>query len=415
MSKIRRVLSFDVGIINLAYCLFEIDETDKTFKIIKWDIIDMADNRVTCSHLKKNGDTCGKIAKRVIKINDNNKYYYCAAHIVKAKLKIQNVNLKWDNIDNINNIDNIDNINNINNVVNSDTIENTNNIASDATNDKKCKLCEKYGEYYSNLIKGYYCKKHQKTICSNLGYVCATKKCKNMITNGVYLKISQDNNSDELGIGWCDDHYEAEYKDYLKKKTKNISQNSNKIILSFLGQSMYQKLDMIPELLMVDQVLVENQPTFINPRMKTISAFLFSYFIMRGLHEKIKTKSTISDVCFCSPSNKIKVGGKQANDKVANAEDDTVYKITKNLGVEFCKAIIDDNVSYMDMLNKHKKQDDMADAFLQGFIMNFGPVLPAYYGDKIKKVDVDSINNKKKKKEKIIKITKRKGSNIIDN
>lgn len=151
---------------------------------------------------------------------------------------------------------------------------------------------------------------------------------------------------------------------------------------------MYEKLDEIPELLQVDEILVENQPTFINPTMKSVSAMLYSYFVMRGIHERVKTNSTIKDVSFCSPSNKIKVGGKKANDKLENAEEDKVYKVTKSLGVKFCKALISDNDSYLAMLNAHKKKDDLADAFLQGFIMNFQK-LPEHYAEKIRTVDTD--------------------------
>src|SRR5205823_3374149 len=133
--------------------------------------------------------------------------------------------------------------------------------------------------------------------------------------------------------------------------------------------SMYNKLDAIPELLQVDEVFVENQSTFINPTMKSVSAMLFSYFIMRGINEKDKTESTIKTINFCSPQNKIKVGGKEANDKLEQTQEkNKVYKITKNLAVEFCKALINDNEEWMNMFESHKKQDDMADAFLQGFI-----------------------------------------------
>jgi hypothetical protein len=156
---------------------------------------------------------------------------------------------------------------------------------------------------------------------------------------------------------------------------------------------MYKQLDEMPELLQVDEVFVENQPTLINPVMKTVSAMLFSYFIMRGIHERIKTHSNITNVSFCSPASKIKVGGKEANDKVDNATSDKVYKVTKKLGVKFCKALISDNPDYLKMIESHKKQDDMADAFLQGFIKVFGTTLPKHYEDKIKMVDIDLIDD----------------------
>ena len=177
-----------------------------------------------------------------------------------------------------------------------------------------------------------------------------------------------------------------------------MSQNSNVIPLSVLSQSMYKKLDQIPELLMVDQVLIENQPALINPTMKSIAAILFGYFIMKGIHEKIKTASTISDILFCCPANKIKVGGIVADNKLKNTSDDEIYKITKKLGVKYCKALISDNEDYLKIIESHKKQDDMADAFLQGFFKIFGPVMPVCYAEKITNINSNDVNSVKTKK-----------------
>ena len=65
--------------------------------------------------------------------------------------------------------------------------------------------------------------------------------------------------------------------------------------------------------------------------MKTVSSMLYSYFIMRGLHEKDKTGSTIKNIDFCSPSNKIKVGGSEADKRIENAEDDKVQAFANHL------------------------------------------------------------------------------------
>ena len=43
------ILSFDVGIIHLAYCLFTKDETGK-WKILEWNNIDLTDrDEIKCS------------------------------------------------------------------------------------------------------------------------------------------------------------------------------------------------------------------------------------------------------------------------------------------------------------------------------------------------------------------------------
>lgn len=365
MVKVRKVLSFDVGIINLAYCLLEIDDENQTFKINKWGIIDLADNRAVCSFIKNTGEFCDKIANYAVKVDKHNVHHYCKAHVIKAELKIRPVRFKWWTVD----PDDVD----------------------------RCNMCTKSGEFCSNLIEGQYCKVHQKTIIASHKFACAKKKCGSPITQGLYLikPILDENGNEvdqephyELECGWCNTHFDDEYRALLKKKTKKVSQNSNKISLLSLGSSMYQKLDQIPEFLMVDQVLVENQPTLINPTMKSVSAMLFSYFIMRGIHEKERTGSTIKSINFCSPASKITVGGDEAGEKLEEAADDKVYKLTKTLGVKFCKALIADNDEWMHMLESHKKQDDMADAFLQGIVRTFGSTLPEHYASKIKNVDI---------------------------
>jgi hypothetical protein len=357
MANIKRILSFDVGIINLAYCLMEINETSKTFKINRWGIIDLADNRNTCIFSKRGGECCDKIAKYIVKIDDDNCKYYCKAHSSKAELTVHDVDFQW----------------------------------LDVKKGGTCSSCKKKSEYYSELIDGEYCNVHKKSAMNNNNYRCAAKKCQEPITKGIYCK---SNDKDTLVQGWCCNHFTEEYDTYIKKKTKKVSQNSNKISLSVLGSSMYQKLDQIPELLMVDEVFVENQPSLINPTMKTVSAMLFSYFIMRGVYEKVKNNSTIKNILFCSPSNKIKVGGQAASDKLESTKTDNVYKITKTLAVKFCKALIGDNQEWINLIDSHKKKDDMADAFLQGFIKVFGSEIPAHYAEKINQVDVNASDKK---------------------
>ena len=38
-----KILSWDVGIYNLSYCILEINE-DKIIKILSWDIVNLVDN-----------------------------------------------------------------------------------------------------------------------------------------------------------------------------------------------------------------------------------------------------------------------------------------------------------------------------------------------------------------------------------
>jgi hypothetical protein len=58
-----KVLSIDVGIKNLAYCLFEKLDDSTHFKIIKWDTVNISDQEILkCCFVDKN-TTCDKSAK----------------------------------------------------------------------------------------------------------------------------------------------------------------------------------------------------------------------------------------------------------------------------------------------------------------------------------------------------------------
>ncbi len=70
-----KLLSFDVGIKNLAYCLFEVD-MNKNFSIIEWNIISLLNNEnkeINCGFIyntpKKRNKKCKK--KAIYKYNNN--------------------------------------------------------------------------------------------------------------------------------------------------------------------------------------------------------------------------------------------------------------------------------------------------------------------------------------------------------
>jgi hypothetical protein len=199
-DNVRTILSFDVGIINLAYCVLEVNCTTNIFKIIKWGIINLTSGRATCCHNKKNkkDELCDKVANRELKVNKINSYYYCAAHASKAKLDVRPIDMKWLNVN--------------------------------ASSVRSCEMCKKPGEYFSDFFEGQYCKTHHRTITSVHKLKCTTKKCNNLVNQGIFLKKTSDENINNecdaikygYEFGWCDEHFEKEYVDYLMNKTKKI-------------------------------------------------------------------------------------------------------------------------------------------------------------------------------------------------
>jgi hypothetical protein len=89
-----RVLSIDVGIKNLAFCLFEKNTEASHFNIIKWDIVNLSqeDEMLKCGYIDKN-TLCDKQAKYIISKNDNTTCF-CLKHSKKQDYQIPTSELK---------------------------------------------------------------------------------------------------------------------------------------------------------------------------------------------------------------------------------------------------------------------------------------------------------------------------------
>ena len=292
------VVSWDIGINNLAYCIIKFIGDE--FNIIKWDIINLADDRMKCEHQLKGGaGTCGKIAKHIfcIKETDDDKKYYCKTHINKADYKLI---IPLDNI--------------------------------------KCDKCKQSA-----------------------------------------VKIV-----DGTSMGWCEKHCVVEAGKYKRRCARKIDQSCAKQSKGKLAESMYNKLDEIPHMMEVDEVLLENQPVLKNPTMKSIGDLLFGYFIMRGVCDN-KGLFGVVNVRHISASGKLKVNKNNSDKQLKKGKNDKdVYNITKGLGIKYTTALIN-NVD-LKHLNTYKKKDDLCDAFLQAIRVHYGDTLPATMIMKLKQV-----------------------------
>ena len=287
-----KIISWDIGIINLAYCILE--KKDDKFQIHKWDVINLVDDRSVCEHELRENKKCGKIGKYCVTDLDGNNHFTCPAH---------------------------------------------------------------KNSYLPKLLKN-----KTKSKC---------EKCDTVATKTLDNKI-----------GWCDDHLEKFHAKHIKKyKVKKIASQACKTqSIQDLAVSMYNKLDQIPELIDVDTVLIENQPQFGTLKLKSVASSLFSYFIMRGTIDK---KRQMEIKCI-SPCKKLQIDDKQTKgklDKAKNKRDG--YVITKKLGEVYCKKLICEEDKKI--LEEHHKQDDMCDAFLQGFQYIFNPI-PQHYATLLKEV-----------------------------
>lgn len=85
-----KILSFDVGIRNLAYSILEYDSGTKDIILIDWDLINFStfeEVELKCQNIMKNGQLCNKKCKKYILDSNNSesKIGYCGMHIKKFK------------------------------------------------------------------------------------------------------------------------------------------------------------------------------------------------------------------------------------------------------------------------------------------------------------------------------------------
>jgi hypothetical protein len=340
----KTILSWDVGIINLAYCLI-CKTSDTEFEIKKWGVINLlVDDQIKCQYPLRTGNTCQSIAKFHIyhkdKIHLTNIENVCTKHKNKAIPIVLNI-------------------------------------------EEECKL-----------------KKNKKDFSN---FKCCIDSCDNNIKYALY-------NTQEYTHCWCNTHYEKKGLLFIKKiaTKKLVNTSCKKEPKQSLAEKLFTALDeKFDDFINADEVLIENQPSMINPTMKAMSSNLYSYFIIRGIIDKNKTNSTIELIKFVSPSNKLKVNSEKTN-KLLNDEKNkdknidnakNVYKLTKSLGIKYCKALITEKDNKL--LDEYKKKDDICDAFLQAFQYLFSP-MPDIHFKKIAKIGFDT-KAKAKAKPKIKK------------
>ena len=227
-------------------------------------------------------------------------------------------------------------------------------------NGKIIGYCGRHKSKYVPFEDGWEDKKKEKKKTNNLCCFEAKKKC---IKKSTFF--CQTENS-----YYCTAHRKSRINRIKKEKElKKIKKKScmSQAVYS-LGYNMATKLDKIKELMQVDEVLIENQPTFKNPTMKTVSTFLFNYFMIRSIIDKEKTNSKVKTIKFISPSNKLKVNENQTMEVMnKNKDPEKKYKLTKELAIKYTKILMKNMPDKLTHLETYKKKDDLCDAFLQGY------------------------------------------------
>lgn len=158
---------------------------------------------------------------------------------------------------------------------------------------------------------------------------------------------------------------------------QNIKKNKN-----LLFENIPKKLDEIPELLDIDTVIIENQPSLKNPQMKSIQMILYTYFLIKSSNVKIEFISASNklkdiDIDKLTPKKKnifIVEEIKEENENIENinvkdAKKKLSYSEKKKLSIKYTEYLLNNynNINNnIELFKKTKKKDDLADSLLQG-------------------------------------------------
>lgn len=365
-----RICSWDVGILNLAYCIIEKDLDTNTCTIIDWNVIDLTnktENKKTCGGKLKNGKICGKKAVLFRTENDDN-IYYCNTHSKQYKVPDQNT-------------------------VREQVMNHIGGKQSCGFSDK----CKKNASFISNdgLL---YCKGHSESIVKSLIKAKQLNKIKKInatdinlqiLSNNICTKIDAINNTNNI---YDVDEVLIEHQPVLKNPTiKSIGcfifhhfvvrckKPNTKI--KFISAS--NKLKITDDKLTNMVNVLDDNDKLVKLINKTIKDHLGIttdqniQITLNGISDD-NYKNVLKYIIQFMLSKKVKMddinmmpGIKKTMDKnnviklLDHIKDKIGYSINKLLAVKYSNTLL--TKEWLEYLNNHTKKDDLCDAYLQGY------------------------------------------------
>jgi len=329
----KTIISFDVGMKNLAYCLFQVDSDNKTddlnkFKVLKWEVINLCSPIV---HKCNNGGTeyCkddAKYCKVTVNSDDENTEcasigYYCNKHAKKCStLRVPPSELDIKKIKKQKLVD-------IKKIIEKYNIKQT-----VAVNDEDTYNANDINNNHENIVIQVETKR-QKNNKEQLLDIIQEELSKK------YLQPIENVRANEIDLLTLGKNMMIELDKFVVKQS-NVDE-SHETGMGGLGDIQKYKIDI---------VIIENQISTIASRMKTLQGMLAQYFIMKD----------VPCIEFISASNKL---------KMFMTKKKTTYTERKLESVEVTKELLEklpQLKEYSGLLDKNKKKDDLADCFLQG-------------------------------------------------
>ena len=159
----------------------------------------------------------------------------------------------------------------------------------------------------------------------------------------------------------------AEYLVAACAKPKVISAAALDLIT--IGRNMHRQFDALPHIATgIDVVIIENQLSTLATRMKTLQGMITQYFIMRGVPDIRFISATNKLKLFSKEGEDKDTKDKDNKDKDKDVKDD--YADRKKRSIEITRSLILMTASTASPMSvkfeTHKKKDDLADCFLQG-------------------------------------------------
>jgi hypothetical protein len=304
-----KIISFDVGIKNMAYCILTKSSTTNFLEISDWNVLNLMDEEAPdyrCTFIippknKKSKEPirhCGKVAKY-----RKTALCFCEKHAKSGPFLIPTKQMSQGSL-------------------------------------KKMKMEELLSFGQSNNIF-----ENQESTIKNIKRAELLEKMTIFFKEKCYEPITKKK---VVGAGEMD----------LVKIGRNMKNS--------LGQVLEIHQD-------ISHVIIENQISPIANRMKTIQGMLAQYFIMVNEIASIEFVSSANKLKQFTPRiAKLENTLTTDLNQLVNTDEKPVvnkdYKQHKTDGIKYCSQIIDKNHSFhswRESLNT-KKKDDLADCFLQG-------------------------------------------------
>ena len=300
------ILSWDVGIVNLAYCVLEYE--NNKIKILDWNIIDLIDRskyEYFCCGTTKGKNICGNRASHKIDTGDN-VYGYCRIHLKQHMIHVNLDKFETDHFK-------------------------SHHEGECIFTKRDGNLCGKKSTIIEIKTGAKFCNVHYKS-------------CRTKLVSKMSIQPIKKLNADHIPTSTI------QYN-LVKKMDALINHfqllKVEKVIIENQPCKKNAKMKSIANTLYV-YFLIRGQ-------IDNTAGLKIDLVRFINASNKLKTNQKNTD----------KILGKKRLE-MKNNNDKNVYDATKGLAITYTKKILADDKIQLSYLDLFKKQDDLCDAFLQG-------------------------------------------------